>query len=52
MTGGLDEVDAGVHTVVNNLLTVNPVFLLEVRVETRFNVIENRLPAIQRVRAG
>jgi hypothetical protein len=41
----LNEVETGMDTIVNNLQAVDTVLLLEVGVETRFNVIENGLPA-------
>ena len=44
MTGGLDEVEASVNTVVYNLETVDAVLLLQVRVKTRLDVIENGSP--------
>lgn len=47
---GLDEVEASVNTVVNNFLPVDAVLLLQVRVETRFNILNNRLPATQQIR--
>lgn len=47
---GLDEVEASVNTVVNNFLPVDAVLLLQVRVETRFNILDNRLPATQQIR--
>ena len=45
VTGRLDEVETGVNTVVNNFLPVDTVLLLEVRVETRLNVLHDGLPA-------
>ncbi len=47
---GLDEVEASVNTVVNNFLPVDAVLLFQVRVETGFNVLNNRLPATQQIR--
>ena len=45
MTGGLNEVETGVNAVVNDFLPVDPVLLLEIRVETRLNVLYDGLPA-------
>ena len=45
MTSGLDEVQASIDTVIHDFLPVDPVLLLQVRVETRFNVLDDRLPA-------
>ena len=45
VTGGLDEVETGVDAVVNDFLAVDPVLLLQVRVETRLNVLNDGLPA-------
>jgi hypothetical protein len=44
--GSLDKVEAGVDAVVDDLLTVDAVFLLEIRVVTRLDVLENRPPAM------
>jgi hypothetical protein len=46
MARRLDEVDAGVNTVINHFLTVDTVFLLEIRVEASLNIFNNWLPAI------
>jgi hypothetical protein len=46
VSGSLDKVEAGVNAVVDDLLTVDAVFLLEIRVVTRLDVLENRPPAI------
>lgn len=46
MTGGLDKVEAGMDTVVDELGPVHPVLLLEVGVKARLDVVDNRLPAI------
>jgi hypothetical protein len=45
MTGGLQEIDAGMDTVVRDFLAVELVLLGEIRIETRFNVLENWSPA-------
>lgn len=42
----LDEVQAGVDTVVDHLLSVDPVLLLEVGIEAGFNVLHDWLPAL------
>jgi len=34
VTSGLDKVEAGVHTVVGNLLAVDAALLLEIRIES------------------
>ena len=46
VTGRLDEVQTGVNTVVNDFLPVDAVLLLEIRVETRLNVLHDGLPAV------
>ena len=52
VTGGLDEVEAGVNAIVCNLLTVNTVLLLQVRVKTRLDVIEYGPPTAIRCQGG
>ena len=49
MTSGLDEVKTRVYAVVNDFLPVDPVLLLEIRVETRLNVLHDGLPATDAV---
>lgn len=44
VTGGLDEVETGVNTVVYDLLAVNTVLLLQVGVETRLDVVQDGPP--------
>lgn len=44
MTGGLDEVEAGVDAIVYDLLTVNTVLLLQVGVKTRLDVVQDGPP--------
>ena len=46
MTGGLNEVETGVNAVVNDFLPVDAVLLLEIRVETRLNILHDGLPAV------
>lgn len=46
MTGGLDKVETGVHSIVDQLSTIDPVFLLEVSVESRLDVVDDGLPAV------
>lgn len=43
---GLEEIDAGVDTVVDNLLAVDSVLLLEICVEARLDVFQDGLPAV------
>lgn len=45
MTGGLDEVEAGVNTVVYDFQAIDAVLLLQVGVETRLDVIQDGPPA-------
>lgn len=45
MSGGLDEVDTSVHSVVNKLEPVDTILLLEVGVEARLDVVDNWFPA-------
>ena len=47
--GRLDEVDASVHTVVDEFRPVDAVLLLEVRVEARFDIVDDRSPAKSRI---
>lgn len=46
MTRRLDEVDAGMHAVVDNVHTVNLVLGIEVRVEALFDVLHDRPPRV------
>jgi hypothetical protein len=45
VTSRLDEVQAGMDAIIQDLLPVDAVFLFQVRVETGFNVLDNRFPA-------
>ena len=45
VTSRLDKVEAGVDTVVNDLLAVDATLLLEVRIESRLDIVEDGLPA-------
>ena len=45
MAGGLDEVKTSMDAVVYNLQSVNTVLLLQVGVETGFNVLQDGSPA-------
>ena len=47
MTGGLNEVQTGMNTVIKYLLTVDLVLVFQIRVESCFNVLNNRLPAVE-----
>jgi hypothetical protein len=47
MTSGLDEIEAAVDAVVNNLLSVDTPLLLEVRIIARVNVVDDRFPAVE-----
>jgi hypothetical protein len=49
MSGRLNEVDTGVHSVVNQLEPVDTVLLLEIGVEARLDVVDNWFPAMPRV---
>jgi len=44
MTGGLNEVETGMDTVIDHFLTINTIFLFKIRVEASFNVFDNGLP--------
>ena len=44
MTGGLNEIQAGMYAIVNNFLAVDTVFLLKVRIKSRLNVFDDRPP--------
>lgn len=46
VTGGLDEVDARVDTVVDDVGTVDLVLGLEISVVSLFNVLDNRTPRV------
>jgi hypothetical protein len=45
MTGRLDKVDTSVYTVIYEFEPVDPVFLLEISVESSIDVVHNWLPA-------
>lgn len=45
VTGGLYEIQASMYTVIHNLLPVDAILLLQIRVKTRFDVVYNWLPA-------
>jgi hypothetical protein len=45
VTCRLNEIDTSMNTVVHQLETVHSVLLLEVGVETSFNVVDNGSPA-------
>lgn len=45
MASGLDKVQAGVHAVVDNLLTVHAILLLQIRIKAGLDILNNRLPA-------
>lgn len=45
MARGLDEVEAGVNAVVDELGSVDSVFLFQICVESSLDVVNNRLPA-------
>ena len=49
MTSRLNEVEASVNAVVNDLDSVDTVFLLEIRIEARLNVLDDGFPAGPRV---
>lgn len=46
VTRGLNKVEAGMHAVVNDLLPVDAVLLLEIRVKSGLDAIRDRLPAV------
>ena len=46
VTGGLDEVDTGVDTVVNDVGTVDLIFGLQISIVSLLNVLNNRAPRI------
>lgn len=45
MTGGLNEVQARVNTIVHNFLAIDTAFLFEVSIESRFDVLDDGFPA-------
>ena len=45
VTSGLYEVQTSMYTIVYNLLSVDAVFLFQVRVKARLNIVNDRLPA-------
>jgi len=49
VAGWLDEVQAGMDAVVNDFSPVDAVFLLQIRVEPRFNVLDDGFPAVKMV---
>ena len=50
MTGRLDKVDTSVNTVINQLEPVDPIFLLEVSVESSIDIVHNWFPAACQLR--
>lgn len=46
VAGGLDEVDTGVHTVVNNVHAVDLVLGVEVGIEPLLDVLDNGTPRV------
>ena len=46
MASRLDEVDAGMHTVIHDVHAIDLVFGIEVCVESLFNVLHDRTPRI------
>lgn len=46
MTGRVNEVNTSMDTVVDDVTTIDLVFGLEVSVEARFDVIDNRTPRL------
>ena len=46
MTGGLNEVNAGVHAIVDNIHPVDLVFCVQVVVKARLDVVDNGLPRL------
>jgi hypothetical protein len=49
MASRLEEVKAGVDAVIDHLGAVDSVLALEVGVVSRFNVIQDGLPAVQKI---
>jgi hypothetical protein len=47
VTSRLNEVDTSVNTVINQLFPVDSVLLLEIRVETSLNVVNNWFPTVR-----
>jgi hypothetical protein len=45
VTGGLDEVQAGVNSVIEYLLTVDLIFMFQIRIKSSFYVFKDRFPA-------
>ena len=45
VTSGLYKVQTSMYTIVYNLLSVDAVFLFQVRVKARLNIVNDRLPA-------
>jgi hypothetical protein len=46
MSGGLDKVEAGVHSIVDELSTIDSVLLLEVGIKARLDIVDDWLPAV------
>lgn len=47
MTSGLDKIKAGMYPVIDDLLTVNTVFLFQVRVKTGLDIFNNGPPTTE-----
>lgn len=45
MSSWLDEVKTSMYTVVNNFHTVNAIFLFQIRIKPRLDILNNGLPA-------
>lgn len=46
MTCRLNEVQTGVHAVINDFLSIYAILLLQVGIEARFNVLNNGFPTV------
>jgi hypothetical protein len=44
MTGWLNEIDAGMNAVIHNVHTIDLVLGIEIRIETRLNILDNWSP--------
>lgn len=46
MSSGLDEVKTSMNTVVNDFHTINAIFLFQIRIKPRLDILHNGLPTV------
>jgi hypothetical protein len=48
VSSGLNEVKTSVYTIVDDFHTVDAIFLLQIRIKPRLDILHDRLPTISR----